>query len=455
MSKLFDIISPNFFNVLTGKNKNVYYDCIMLLYDEMQVLTSTSYSLNKEDAIGKLADYFDRFINIHMSDEENREIKGSYNKAREVLRRLTQTDWINEEEIENYNINISFSDSSIYIIQAFEKINEQENKEYSRHIYNIWLNLKNFDVEKGNLMLNTVVAETKQFISMLRSLNSSINVYVKKLVGGKNKEQLEDILNQLLNEFKTKIIDKSYYKLITFDNPKKYKHNIINWLLEIKGDSVVIDALARNRMETEDAPDYSVAIESIENEIGFIISTFETVDDLLNQIQRRERSYVAIAIEKIKYLINFRRDVTGDINEIAKMLSIIKEGIPFHVFDIKYLNERSFPKVKSTKEKTDCFLEDISPISEDDERALIEGVIASEKYSLTNVNEYIGSLLDGNDSVNLKNVEVDNDNIIFIVLAICYSEEQTVEYTMEKLPEIIKKGDFTFNDFLIRKKGDI
>jgi len=454
MSKLFDIVPSRFFSVLNGENKNVYYDCIMLLYDEMQVLTSTSYSLNKEDAIVKLGDYFERFINIHLSNEEDCEIKGSYNKAREVLKRLLQTGWIVEEEIENYNVNISFLDSSIYIIQAFEKINEQESKEYSRHIYNIWFNLKNFDVEKGSLMLNTVVDETKQFISMLRSLNSNINVYVRKLVGEKKDEQLETVLHQLLNEFKTKIIDKSYYKLITFDNPKKYKNSIINYLTEIKEDYTAIDTIARNRMETGDALEYSAAIEAIENEIEFVVSSFESIDCLLSETQRREHSYVAIAIEKIKYLLNYRRDITGDINKISKMLSTLKVGIPFHVFDIKYLNENSLPKVKSNKEKVDCFLENIAPITEDEGRSLIEEVMASEKYSLANVNKFILNLLNDKDSVNLRNVKTVNDDIIFIVLAICYSEEQDVKYTMEKKTDIIKKGDFTFNDFLIKRKED-
>lgn len=58
MNKLFDVINPNFFNVLSSPNKEIYVDCIFIIYESLDSVED-SFQGDREFVMQRLIHYFD------------------------------------------------------------------------------------------------------------------------------------------------------------------------------------------------------------------------------------------------------------------------------------------------------------------------------------------------------------------------------------------------------------
>ena len=101
---IFDVVPGNFFNIMTSSNKEIYYDCLKIIYDLYS--SKLGFDITKEEVIDEILSYLDESKEELTSDEgakiTNKE------RANYILQKLEDCGWIQIETSNDYVDMINF-----------------------------------------------------------------------------------------------------------------------------------------------------------------------------------------------------------------------------------------------------------------------------------------------------------------------------------------------------------
>ncbi len=316
---LFKIIPENFFSILASKNKHIYLKAIMQafkIYEEGSIL-----GIDKKIVVEVLTDFCEQ----NQFDEAILE-NSSKEKANFLLRKLEECGWIDIDVTNDYEEILNFRDYAIQIIEALQniipsydimdnvfEIDGQRKIEFRGYIYTIYSLLNSNTLEYG-LLMEQVYRNTKLFIRELRKLDARLKEYIKSIV---ETTEIKDLIETLIN-YKTELVDKSYQRLKTSDNVNKYRLFIINKLENMQDDEIIMDVIARDYMIK--IKDYEQAYMKANRDINEIIDIFNELDDMILEIDAKNRTYVNSTIGKIKFLLAEDNNIVGKLNAILKFI---------------------------------------------------------------------------------------------------------------------------------------
>ena len=445
MYNIFDILPNNFFNIFIGDNKRVISDCLFLVYHSFK--SDLSFSSTKEQVLSIFQDH----VTFLKSDEK---LDDSRDKALYILKRLKECGWVNEETGENYEIFITFEDYSIRVLEnLFSLDSSSDNGEYSGLIYNIFMSFNTFDVNRGDLVFETGYENTKELANKLKNLNSNIKKYIQNLLDEGIKDDLEALLSSLLQDYQTKIVDRAYYNLTTYDNPSKYRQRIINNIETIISDDKYLDIIVRNIMERKDLG-YQEALELLLNQKDYIINAFEHIEEIMQEIDSKNNRFIESAINRITFLLNNQKDIEGKINNIIKAIASGKDvsdvgNLYLNSFvsrDSLYVPRNYTSIVKSEVEKPAVLDEALK------EKALKQ-IIKSKNYSHKYIEDKVLMLLKQNGDFLGSSLPINNnEDLATLVLIYLYGFTYGTKYEVEPLDNEVIVNNYRFKDFKVKEK---
>ena len=145
-------------------------------------------------------------------------------------------------------------DYAITFLNVFSEFEANNNLELSSYIYRMYQGLYKIEYDRAYLTIKDTINQSESLIKRLSSLNSNVKKYIKritKLDKAEKKDQLQEILNQLLGEYKEKIIDNAYYYMKANDNPNKYKSKFIQACNRIENENIYSDAIVEQIMKED------------------------------------------------------------------------------------------------------------------------------------------------------------------------------------------------------------
>src|SRR5690625_3040528 len=231
MAHLLDKMHPNFFSVLSSPNKRMYIDCIFIIYHSVDSIEE-SFQGDREYVVQRLIDYFDD-VTLEEFVEEEEQTRTSRQKANYVINVLKDSGWIGEEELGDYKTSINLFDYSIKIINTLDDIMHARQEEYTGEIFSIFSILKAFNINEGIGVIEQAFLKTNDLIRKLKTLKANIYRYYYDVTRQQKKEDLQNILEKLLVEYKQNFFDQAYYNLKTKDSLTRYKRAIINEIYKI------------------------------------------------------------------------------------------------------------------------------------------------------------------------------------------------------------------------------
>ena len=428
MVNIFDTLPRNFFNIFNTADRVVISECICVLYEYIK--DDASFASLKENLIYELTKYF----SSHLIELEELQSQSPRERALYVYRRLKECGWLSEEVGENYHVYASFEDYAISIIETLINLEEDRDIEYSSMVYSIYSQFKNFDIENGHKILKR---------------------YIKRLVQDNMKNDLNQILDSLLSDYQLKIVDRAFYNLTTKDHPLKYRNSIISQIQRIQDDQATSETIIGNIMLSKDLT-YQEAMDLFYKQTSYIIDAFESILDLINEINRKNEKFVASATNRIMFLMNVKEDIGGKINDI------IKEGQECpEVFDQvatisinKYLDQNSLylPRQIKKVKNTDLILD--TQLDEQTRLMAIEKLKQNEKYTKTAIEKNVLQCLDQQETILGSNYYDQNKDLSLFILTWLYGYSQNARYKIEPQENIIKKDHYQFREFIIRRVED-
>ena len=225
---LFDVVPDNFFGPLAAPGKLVYWECICRLFSVTS--RQLSFGVERDVLVDELQYYFESAMSADIPEEELEDAGSmtSRDKANFMLRRLESYGWIYIDVDYSYVQRVNFRDYAIQVIKALLAVSEERRAEYQGYIYTIY-NLARAGGTNPGLGLLQIAENMDALITGLKSLNANIKRYIDELT---KHSTVAEIMDALLNDYYTNVVDKAYHRLLTSDNVAKFRPEIIEQLYD-------------------------------------------------------------------------------------------------------------------------------------------------------------------------------------------------------------------------------
>ncbi|WCA22615.1 Wadjet anti-phage system protein JetA family protein [Candidatus Phytoplasma oryzae] len=459
--KLFKIIPNNFFQLLASTNKNIYIDCLLIL--EKISKEENNNNIDKNVAINALENYLNNKSDILFQnenhEENNEEIINNNNrqKAFQILYILKKNGWLGEERINHNIINLNFFDYSLEMIHFFKKTLNEVKKESVGDIYSIYSLLKFFFTEKNYATFYESILKTQNLIIKLQILKANIYRFYNQLLNINFENNIKEILEQLLLDYKKNFFDFSYYLLKTNDNFFKYKRKIYFFIEEIKNKKEYIDFLCKELMKIHNIS-FLEAWEKNQYEIEKIKKNLIQIDHLIEIIDKKNEQYLQKACERILFFTDLKDNSKNIFNFIIKIIMDNKKEYKnfFNLYCIKNLDESSLYKPRSYKKEISVYpIEIINEKIEKNIKTKKESFLKKDYfYNKKNINIFVEKMLKQKNPFKASEMILDNNkNITRLILIYLYSHsnKEKNKYKIQNLKKKIFCKKIIFYDFLIYK----
>lgn len=460
---IFKKVNYDMFKILSSKDREFNYDILNTLYI-LFCKENGENSLLKEDVIKYLLDNI-KIENYKDIDDENDEnIKNK--EKREIFLdkyiQLRNSGWIEDDVDSDLNVVSNLTNKAISILETLNNISDDDDEvELIGYVYTIYENLNNAlkDIDNSIPKIEQAYRSSKSFSNELKKMVGTIKSYTNDLLAKEN-YQAKNITEHLFEEYNEKIGIKLFNNLKTRDNPTKYSRLIQEFSLKLLDEKEYFPLLMnayKNTKRKEKLTDLDY--KKIRDELYFIYNLFLNINQRIDEIDRKNSSYLKIADEKIKFIINESKDIEESINDCLKKLEKVDENdidISFEINCIENIDSESIYKarIRNYKLKEVPIENDMEPeISNELKEELLEKIKHNNQFRFAEINKFMIDLLNGKNEIKVSDIDYSIPNLVIkLFLGILYQNNNNSQYKLITLDEEIEVNNFRFNNLLIRRK---
>ncbi len=343
-------------------------------------------------------------------------------------------------------------------------ISEEKRTEYQGYIYTIY-SLARAGLENPGIGLLQIVENTDALITGLKSLNANIKRYIDELT---KHSTVAEIMDALLNDYYTNVVDKAYHRLLTSDNVSKFRPEILERLESNSRSVRFLNKAAGEIAELREISEEE-AREEVLSMLHEVIDAFRQMDEILSEINKKNTRYQRAAINRARFLLSSGEDVRGQLKDILIFLNerITEKKLDYNavyeleemdrlikLFSWEYLDTDSlYAPVEGKKEFIPEVMESFEANEElrEEKRRRMEEKLA-RILSPEKINAYVKEMLGDRQVMAASEFPVsEGDTFIRLIYIRLYGQRKNMDYTLE-LKNMTEKCGFRFRDFLIRRK---
>ena len=302
---LFNFIPENLFSVLAGPLKELHAALLLLIYDQY---CRTIYTLPRETILDLFCEYLETVNEPQDWPEDEWERQSVYStrdRASQLLRKFMDTKWIVQEQHYDYTFKISLPDYALFLLETMDKIRTGYRMEFRGRVLSVYQNLTG-EESMTYIALQQARESTSELIKGLTSLNHSIKKYTEKLLEFKDPHA---IISQIFDEYQTKILGEQYYRLKTSEHISKYRTGILSRVKEWQTNRAEIISQAARMVEEKQVESRIEGENMIYGWLDYIEDSFMSMDEILEEIDRRNSQYARSAVEKLRFQLQQGRGV--------------------------------------------------------------------------------------------------------------------------------------------------
>jgi hypothetical protein len=346
----FDILPANLFNPFSTQgygNLSRHYMAILLRIYALAEFNR--FGLTREVVIAEIMDYLttdsaqeavamamdqESEHSNHIPDPASRPCKGEgsdtshigqstpQDYASYLLRRLVETGWVEREQHADYSEYIILPDYAFTLLEALRAIQEQKPREYTGQLYTVH-QLLTHEGEGFSpaLALTQAYENVRQVVRGLNELNHNIRRYIERATRGRD---VAALLRLQYDDYAA-TLGPTYHALKTSDHVSRYRRDIVNKLQTWQMDADWLDRAA-DELTTQARLTPAQASSEIAHYIRFIIQQLESLDPLLEEIDRRHAQYLRTSLRQIRYqLVSADGSFKDRLASLARRLAALRE----------------------------------------------------------------------------------------------------------------------------------
>ncbi len=358
----------------------------------------------------------------------------------------------------DYKVSLNLFDYSIKILDVLQGIASGEQTEYTGEIFTIYSLLNAFDIKEGVGIIEQAFKKTDDVLRKLKSLKANIYRFYYDITKSKRKDELNDLLEKLLVDYKVNFFDSAYYNLKTTDSLPRYKRSILDKLATIYNNEETMDILAHDAMNVKRIENYNTAFEYVETSIRHIKDSFEGLELLILAIDRKNEQYIHAVANKILFLTNHSDDLEGLINRLFKIILTSKKLDYASLFNLTKARNIDTDSLYSPRIKRSVAVaeevNDMMEVSDEAIRRTLNLMERQSRYGKIEINHYVKELLGDRQTLNADEIPTDTtDDFVRLILIFLYSKSVGMSYDVELLNHDVRVNDIKFQNFVVFRKG--
>lgn len=467
-----------FFNPLSCRNKQIYYECIVKLI-EASMMTDL---LNETDARDVLILYFrncayavaEEFVSEDVEDSISSK-KTAEENASAVLRYFRQCGWICKRELARNGDNLATVDSNCRkLIGAVDRIfNRDTQAAVTNHIFYIYDVLHSaFNIDHGRTIrpysnilipMREAVADLK---NELQSLKDSIRSIMRIILNLRSANELGRLMakDEVLQLFFS-----DYFFIKKDGLIPTYIAEIENMLNDIKNQDIydrIVKELQVLEHHTEEEARYIV-----ERQFN-VVRQFISYDygKAMDDIDERINNYYNLYATRMLMVISDTVNLQSYINKVLLYLKdvplenrqniLAQIGMSFELQSYKYIGSRSIMRRRKRRPNTQSGAIAKSTVTEEELARLTKELLQEQpdRYSVQETKIYFDNLMVQREQIApTADIVKSKHDALMMAASIIYSGSAEFPYEVEFLDGKIATPIATFNNFkLIKKKrGDL
>jgi len=458
---LFRRIPDRFFSILSSAKKELYVEALFVIRQAFK----TELVIRQEDLAAMLMDALEgQMQEADFSDELTEEdvteqATNLSGKAHLLLRRLKTTGWIETEyETRSFDENITIPDYAISVINLLYDLSEEKVKEYNSYVYATYTALINAENNPDYVYQALFAAwqNTIRLIDELKSLFNNIRRYYSRIP---YENDVNNLLRDHFDEYKAKIFDNVYYPLKTIDSVPRFKHGILAVLNSWLADEEIQRRIVEQGISRRVFKDEESGREEMFSMINFVADSFDGIEEMIEEIDRKHNEYTNASIEHIRYLMNVDRGMKGKLIELLKasnkheVLEMMQDNITAYRHSY-YDQQRSlYSKAARTvrEEGTPLALE-----SQPQPEGVVEDFLNGVRRQYTNkkIDGWIEGRFRGADFFTTEDADIaGTEDFILFLLGTLRGREKSAAYTVEFSDGYATKNGYRLPKTVFKKKA--
>lgn len=463
----FDILPPNLFNLFSTQGQGDWqrhYMAVLLRIYEMAEFNR--FGLTRDQVVAEIADYLERQPpeSLRGADDSLR-VDNMQEYASWIVRRLDETGWIEREQQADYTEFIVLPDYAFTLLEAFRTIQEQKPREYTGQLYTAHqlLTQQGEDFSPA-LALTQAYENIRQALRGLNELNQNIKRYTERITRGR---PVAELLRLQYDDY-AQVLGPSYHALKTSDHVSRYRRDIVNQLQRWELDEAWLERTA-NDLATQGSRSPAQAAEEISRYLGFIINQLETLDPLLEEIDRRHTQYLRTSLRQIRYQLvsadgSFKDRLAYLARELARLQTggetWLPEAMPtFQAALVEQPDRNSFytppmQRAPFAPQPVEVTILDASVV-----RALREATLRDMGKVITpaKIQQFVNQFFNGSAILHIRDFPPETfaapADLPWLIYTITYGNHPEVDYNLEPLPgEPVELGPVRVKPFQLVKR---
>ncbi len=464
--RLFEKIPAGFFSVLASPNRELYWTALVKLHRLLEYelnIPVDDYCIALGDALSDM-----ELVTEEGVDEEDRNlIRQPNGKVRWIIHRLKRAGWLDTEYRDGtFEEVIAPRDYADRMIRLLLDLEAMEGKEYNSLVFSSYSGLKQAYVEKSDRMYEALMAaqrNTTELLSDLKSLYHNIRYY-HQIIG--DAVSVNQLLHDYYDEYK-RLLDRIYHPIKTMDSLPLYRQPILDILNTLLVDDDMLDRTVARMVKIRPELVEDDAREMLLQDIARLQNAYSSVEDILQQIDRKHRAYTRESVDSIKYRMSADHSIAGKLTELLQsyagagagkpkeeMLTLLQRGIQCENQAFADTNSLWKPTVRSRRPGAPTRrIEDPSPEAERELLAQFHAG-AAQRYSAANAWRYLDRALADKSELTTDTLALDNDTeFILLLIATVRSGDRISPYGIEFLPGQVESGGYRLPRMRIYKKS--
>lgn len=475
--KLFEVVPDRFFHLLTGSNKHLYTEAVLLLYEQsqherfgvrydiirdlFQELIETYQELGVELSL----DDEDSFEETKISNRDGQETVEEYARvqANALIRKLASLKWIDVEVRDQFQQYIVLPHYTSRILAVLTELCEARVVEYQRFAFVTYQLLVGEEAKRRPCFaVREAKLYTQQFVQELVTLYNNMKHHMEQVV---QKSSIQDVLDHHFDKYKAEIVDKSYHRLKTSDHVSRYRFQILqitqHWLL----DKVLLEETVEDGLHSEFYRDREEAEEEIRDALLYIEETFSGLDEIFRQIDLRHNQYLRSSYDRARYLSQYQQGISQRLADLLQYVGDRNTGLGefswsslFRMQQIGGLSEQSLlpPRKKKVPHQPDIHV--VVPILDELKEELRRKNIERMRKAITRkkVESYVLEKLGNRQEMELQELAPANvEEFLLLTYIYLYGQDGASQFRFKRNEErcILHIGNYRYNNHLIVRKG--
>ncbi|ABZ83562.1 hypothetical protein HM1_1012 [Heliomicrobium modesticaldum Ice1] len=463
--KLFDILPDKFFLLFSGKNRPIFAEAVFLVYQQYQI---TRFGI----AMDVLRDLMQELVESQEEQgfvfdvEEEQEAPGGQApfdddmfrmKANAILRRLDRLGWIQIETRENFRQYVVLPFYTSRILAVLKEICEERVVEYQRFAFLTYQLLTGEEIKhRPGLAVLEAEKITQQFQEELNILVNNIKHHMEQVA---QKSSISDVLNHHFDEYKAKIVDRSYHRLKTSDHVSRYRQRILETVQQSLWDKDWFERAIEDGLRSEFFSDREEGEQRLRGALLFIEEAYRGLDDVFYQIDLRHNQYLRASYDRARYLSQHSHGMDQQLAGLLEWLGKEADDAAaeaalsrlFRLLRLRHLTEDSLftPRRKRAPHQPEARV--IVEIPEELKRELREKDLARMRRAITRdkVKAFVLEHMGARKEIGIEELAPTTvEEFLYLVYTYLYGYDGKAGYRLIRGKEnrVIEMGDYRFYD---------